>query len=56
MTYVPDRVDIAICLPSGDQTGAPATPVSLHEPRPAFAVNTRLPAGVISLMRPQLPL
>src|SRR3954469_3415776 len=40
MTYVPDRVAIAICLPSGDQTGAPATPISLHAPGPACAGKT----------------
>jgi len=55
MTYVPDRVGIAIWVPSGDHTGGPPTPISAQPPRPADAGRTRLPIGVISLIRPQAP-
>jgi hypothetical protein len=55
MTYVPDRVGIAIWVPSGDQTGGPATPISAQAPGPAAAGTIRLPVGLISRIRPQAP-
>jgi hypothetical protein len=55
MTYVPDRVGIAIFVPSGDQTGGPATPISAQAPGPAPARTIRFPVGVISRIRPQAP-
>ena len=45
MTYVPDRVGIAMWVTSGDQTGGPATPISAQAPGPAAAGMIRLPVG-----------